>query len=119
MFVAKDGLDVWPYVPASEPTYACEHNPIQPEWDYVLDATTQLCEPTPFIVAEIQKKYGAGADAIRHIKPVLDPLSVALAHPATEAGWSYSPEYLLRGLFAALITFIGLAAVRVSWRSLR
>ena len=117
LFVALDGLEVWPSVPASEPTYACEHNPFQPEWDYVLDEATQLCEPTPFIEAEIRKQYGT--EPLRHIKPVVDPLSVMLAHPATEGGWSYDPEYLVRGVMAAVVAFVGLAALRVAWRSLR
>ena len=117
LFVGLGGLDVWPSVPARGPTYACTHNLAQPEWDYVLDAATQLCEPTPFIVAEIRRLYGT--DPLRHIQPVVDPLSVMSAHPATAGGWSYNPEYLVRAVLAAFVVFVGLAALRVAWRSLR
>jgi hypothetical protein len=117
VFVALGGLHVWPSVPARGLTYSCTHNLAQPEWDYVLDEATQLCEPTPFIVAEIQRLYGK--DPLRHIKPVVDPLSVMSAHPATEGGWSYDPEYLVRAVLAAGVAFVGLAALRVAWRSLR
>lgn len=116
VFVALGGLDVWPSVPARALTYSCTHN-AQPEWDYVLDEATQLCEPTPFIVAEIQRLYGQ--DPLRHINPVVDPLSAMSAHPATEGGWSYNPDYLLRAVLAAGVAFVGLAALRVAWRSLR
>lgn len=117
LFVALAGLDVWPSVPASGPTFDCKHNLAQPEWDYVLDEATQLCEPTPYIVAEIRRLYGT--DPLRHIKPEVNPLSVAFAHPATEGGWSYNPEYLVRAVLAAGVAFVGLAALRVAWRSLR
>ena len=115
VYVGLSGLEIWPSVPASTPTYACTHNLAQPEWDYVLDEATQLCEPTPFIVAEVRRQYGQ--DPVRHIKP--NQVFDMFAHPAVEGGWSYNPEYLVRAAVAAVVVFVGLAALRLAWRSLR